>query len=146
MKELQIKDGDDPQRIINLLEDRIYEFNSQATGSTDGTLFSKIIQDERGELAAGIAGWIWAGACEITQLWVRIDFRNFGLGTKLLLAAELEAKKRNCNIILVRSYGFQAPSFYKIHGYKIRHVMNFPKGHKYYILTKQITASDMPGD
>jgi ribosomal protein S18 acetylase RimI-like enzyme len=60
-------------------------------------------------------------------LWVSENLRNNGIGKKLLLAAEQEAMVNMCKIILIRSYGFQAPTFYEKNGYKIEHVINnFP--------------------
>jgi GNAT superfamily N-acetyltransferase len=139
MAEYQIEAGEDQQQIINSLEDKIYKFNSTILNRNDGSLFSKIIKDEKGNLVAGLAGWTWAGACEITQLWISEDLRHKGLGTKLLIAAEEEAKSKNCTIILIKTYSFQAPGFYEKNGYRIRQVIEgFPEGYNYFTLTKNI--------
>jgi GNAT superfamily N-acetyltransferase len=124
---------------IQLLEDKIYEHNAGALNKDDGRLFSRIVRDENKEIIGGIAGWTWAKACEITQLWVVERARKCGIGKVLLEAAEAEAKGQGCITILVRSYSFQAPHFYEKHGYKAELILNgFPEGHSYYILTKKI--------
>ncbi len=124
---------------IQLLEDKIYEYNSARIQKNDGVLFSKIIKDEQSEIVAGVGGWTWAGICEITQLWVSEHVRKNGLGKKLLEAAETEAKSKGCAAILVRSYSFQAPGFYKRFGYEaVVSLKDFPKGHDYYFLIKKI--------
>ena len=135
--EYKIETPSDQQQIIQFLDDRLYEYNSQTIHRLDGRLFSKIIR-EKEEIIAGIAGWIWADACEITFLWVKEEYRKKKLGEKLLHAAEGEAMDANCNVILISSYSFQAPFFYEKHGYKIDHIIeDFPKGHKYYWLIKR---------
>jgi len=56
-----------------------------------------------------------------------------------LKAAEEEAKNKNCSIILIKTYEFQAPGFYEKNGYKIQQLIeDFPKGYKYFTLTKAI--------
>ena len=138
-QEYRIEDGKDPENIIKLLDEKIYAYNSNKINRHDGELFSKIVLDKNGNIIAGIAGWTWAGACEITFLWVSEEQRNNGIGKKLLLAAEDEAKRKDCNIILLRSYSFQAPLFYEKNGYKVESIIeNFPNGYRYYILEKVI--------
>lgn len=129
----------DTNQAIDLLEDKIYDHNSNQIGKYDGCFFSKIVKDKNEKLVAGIAGWTWAGACEITQLWVDGSVRKLGIGKRLLEAVELEAKNKGCLTILVKSYSFQAPHFYERQGYSIEHILEgFPEGHSYYTLVKRI--------
>jgi GNAT superfamily N-acetyltransferase len=138
-KPYYIEAGIDSQQEIQLLEDKIYEHNAAALNTDDGRLFSRIVKDENKEIIGGIAGWTWAKACEITQLWVDERARKHGIGQALLEAAEAEAKGQGCITILVRSYSFQAPHFYERYGYKPELILNgFPEGYFYYILTKKI--------
>ena len=131
--------GTDSQEVMQLLEDKIYEHNSSSVHKHDGCLFSRIVENENKEVIAGVAGWTWAGICEITQLWVNKKVRGNGVGKMLLEEAEAEARGKGCVSILVRSYSFQAPHFYEKFGYKVQHVLNdFPKGHNYYILVKEL--------
>jgi GNAT superfamily N-acetyltransferase len=138
-KKYQLETTTDHHRIIELLEDKLYEHNAQKVNSDDGRLFSMIIRSEKNEIVAGIAGWTWAGASEITQLWVDEFVRKEGLGKILLTAAETEARSQNCRRILVRTFGFQAPAFYERHGYRPEHVVDdFPPGHRYHLLIKDL--------
>lgn len=137
MEEYRIETVQDSQPVIQFLEEKLYEHNANKINRHDGCLFSRVIRGKNGDMIAGIAGWTWAGACEITQLWVRENLRKSGIGKKLLRAAEEEAKSKGCSIVLVRTYSFQAPSFYESCGYKTGHVIdNFPDGYLYYSLTK----------
>ena len=127
------------QKEVQFLEDRIYEHNAVKINRDDGKLFSKLIQDSGNNIIAGIAGWTWAGACEITQLWVNEEYSKKGYGRALLDAAEAEAKKEKCKSILVRTYSFQAPGFYQKHGYTVEYEINdFPNGHRYFCLIKRL--------
>jgi ribosomal protein S18 acetylase RimI-like enzyme len=129
----------DPGEAISILEERIYEYNSEKVSCTDGLNFAQIIRNAKNEIIAGIGGWTWNGACEITQLWVNENHREKGFGKKLLGFAEGQAQQKNCSIMLVKSYSFQAPEFYQKHGYKVEHILeNFPRGHNYYTLTKRL--------
>ena len=135
----KIEVGEDSAEIVRFLEEKIYEHNSSAINKSDGAFFSRIIRNDKGAIVAGIAGWTWASACEVTQLWVNESVRKNGVGKLLLEAAEAEAKSKGCSIMLIKSYEFQAPRFYEKSGYKIEHIQNnFPPGYKYYILTKEI--------
>jgi GNAT superfamily N-acetyltransferase len=138
-REYRVADDPDHEAVTKELEERLYEHNSSAVGRRDGSLFAKTIRGEGGKIIGGVAGWTWASACEITLLWVKEGERGKGLGRKLLLAAEEEAKRTKCAIILLRSYSFQAPFFYQKYGYKVEHVLeDFPEGYRYYTLTKTL--------
>lgn len=67
------------------------------------------------------------------------NFRKKGLGSQLLKAAEDEARKRGCHSFYVDTMSWQAPVFYKKHGYKIISELNdIPKGNKKYHLIKEL--------
>ena len=71
---------------------------------------------------------------EIEYLFVKEELRGQGIGSKLLQQAETEAKNRNCRFAFVNTYQFQAPDFYKRHGYKkIFTLQDYPYiGQRYY--------------
>lgn len=125
---------------IEFLEDRIYEHNAAKTNRHDGKLFSKLIYDSGKNIIAGITGWTWAGACEITLLWVKEEYSGKGYGRLLLNAAEAEAVKEKCKTILLRTYSFQAPGFYGKSGYKVEfEIKDFPEGHRYFCFIKRLS-------
>ena len=77
----------------------------------------------------------------IDSLWVDEKYRKQGLGSKLLEAAESEAKKRGCHSVHVDTMSWQAPEFYKKHGYKIiSELDDIPVGNKKYHLIKNLEA------
>jgi len=128
-----------PEQVFQILEDRIYEYNVKQTNLANGLLFAYTIRDNEAVIVAGIAGWTWAGVCEITQFWVDEKRRGQGLGKALLEASEMEARDKGCRKILIKTYSFQAPHFYEKNGYKIAHTLNdFPPSYTYYTLTKEL--------
>ncbi|WP_405907223.1 MULTISPECIES: GNAT family N-acetyltransferase [unclassified Streptomyces] len=95
------------------------EVNFPATGTTaadQGALSVKVV-DSVGELIGGLSAWTWGGLLGIEMLWIREESRGDGWGSKLLLAAEEEARRRGCDRACVSSFTFQAPAFYQRHGY-----------------------------
>ncbi|ONI75406.1 GNAT family N-acetyltransferase [Kribbella sp. ALI-6-A] len=114
---LSIGDGD--KELSERLSAGLDEFNFAATGTTaadQGELSVKVV-DDAGEIVGGLTAWTWAGLLGIEMLWIREDHRSEGWGSKLLLAAEEEARRRGCDRACVSSFTFQAPDFYQRHGY-----------------------------
>jgi GNAT superfamily N-acetyltransferase len=97
---------------VQYLEDGLYEFNSEATGITDGQGLAIFVKDEPDRIVGGICGHTWGGCCEIRQLWVEESRRRQGIGTRLLRAAEQEARRRNFRQMVLTTFSFQAPEFY----------------------------------
>ena len=82
------------QKDIRFLEDGLYDYNVEQTGSGDGKELTIFVRDDTGEIVAGLLGWTWCGACKVERLWVRKDLRQQGHGQRLLAAAEQEARAR----------------------------------------------------
>ncbi len=124
---------------LHFLEDRLYEYNAAQTGKDDGELFGVFIRDDQNEIVAGMTGWTWASACEISQVWVHPSCREQGYGSRLLKAAEDKAREKRCQIIYLSSYSFQAPRFYQKFGYELAYELkDFPPGHQYCFLVKRL--------
>ncbi len=126
---------------VQFLEDRLYEFNSAATGITDGEWLAIFVRDEDHRIVAGICGNTWGGWAEIRQFWVEEARRRQGLGTRLLAAAEREACRRGCRQMLLMTFSFQAPAFYAKHGFEVVAVVDdHPHGHQNMLLRKRLEA------
>jgi len=137
-----IIDAEPAPEQVQYLEDRIYEFNSAATGIRDGRWLAIFVRDETGRIVAGICGNTWGGCLEIRQFWVEEARRKQGLGTRLLAAAEQEARRRSCCQILLMTFTFQAPAFYANHGFEVIAVVDdHPHGHKNLLLRKRLGES-----
>ena len=126
---------------VQYLEDRIYEFNSGATGIRDGQWMAIFVRDHDDQIVAGICGNTWGGWAEIRQFWVKDERRGQGLGTRLLAAAEREACRRGCRDMLLMTFSFQAPAFYAKHGFEMVAIVDdYPHGHKNLLLRKRLSS------
>jgi len=131
---------------VQYLEDRLYEFNSRATGITDGEWLAIFVRDDTGRIVAGLCGSTWGGWCEIRQFWVEESRRGEGLGSALLAAAEREARRRGCARILLMTFSFQAPAFYARHGFTtVTAVDGYPRGHRNILMTKSLDRAGRNG-
>jgi GNAT superfamily N-acetyltransferase len=97
------------------LREALFEFNFATTGYRDGRSLSCFLYDD--QLVAGIDGFTWGGYARIEVLWVAESHRGEGLGSRLLAAAEDEARDRGCSTIILDSHSFQAPHLYLNRGY-----------------------------
>ncbi|MGI8855060.1 MAG: GNAT family N-acetyltransferase [Thermomicrobiales bacterium] len=123
----------------DFLDERINEYNFAATNIHDGRMMYFAVRDEQDEMVAGLSGWTWGGCAEVELLWVREDRRGTGLGTQLLASAEGEARARGCTQIVLGTHSFQAPEFYKKHGYEVYGAVDdYPRGFSHIHLKKQL--------
>lgn len=98
-----------------------------------------ILKDQDGQIYGGILGLIYRFALYIHVLWISEKLRGQGYGSKLLEEIESRARAKGCKLIHLDTWNFQAPEFYKKHGYEIFGILEgFPEGTKRYYLKKLI--------
>ena len=98
--------------------DLIRAYNRSKREEAESEPLNFYVEDEKGNLMAGLVAETFGNWLEIEYLFVREELRGQGIGSKLLQQAESEAKNRNCRFAFVNTYQFQAPDFYLSHGYK----------------------------
>jgi GNAT superfamily N-acetyltransferase len=109
---------------IEFLDDRLYDYNIEQTGYSNGQRLAIFVRDAQQAIRAGLDGWTWGGSGEIRSLWVDASLRGQGVGAKLMLG----------------SFSFQAPQFYQSLGYEVFAVLDdHPRGHQLYMLYKRLT-------
>ena len=127
---------------VRLLEDRIYEFNVQPTGTSDGKLLAVFLRDDAGAVVGGIYGWTWGAACYIRHLYVPAHLRHQGHGSRLMRRVGAEAAARQCRQIVLDTHDFQAPDFYRRLGFEVvRRVDDYPRGHQSLTMVKRLAPS-----
>ncbi|MFF7856591.1 GNAT family N-acetyltransferase [Streptomyces sp. NPDC007904] len=95
--------------------------------------------DANGDLAGGLVGHTWTTWLHVTYLWVDGRHRGAGLGSRLLAEAERVAVDRGCRASRLETWDFQAPEFYRKHGYDVVCVIpDYPPGVTEYTLTKRL--------
>ena len=102
------------QEIGNLIR----SYNRSKREAAESEPLNLYVEDDSGQLMAGLVAETFGNWLEIEYLFVKEDLRGQGIGSQLLQQAESEAKKKNCRFAFVNTYQFQAPSFYQKHGYK----------------------------
>jgi GNAT superfamily N-acetyltransferase len=124
---------------IQILEERIDDFNMQETGISDGKPFGLFLRGTGGAVIGGAEGWTWGGVCYIRHLFVPSTLRGQGHGGRLMEQIEAEARSRRCGQILVETHDFQAPGFYLKHGFAIiGTIEGYPRGHRRFTLVKPL--------
>ena len=119
------------------LRSALFEFNFRATGYRDGRSLSCFVRDDDGRLIAGIDGFTWGGYARVDYLWVTEQLRGCGVGSRLLAAAEEEARGRGCTSIVLDTHSFQAPDFYRRRDYvQMGLTIDTPRGQSQVIFQK----------
>lgn len=98
--------------------DLIRFYNRSKREKAESEPLNLYVEDDKGELMAGLVAETFGNWLEIEYLFVKEEFRGQGIGSQLLQQAESEAKKKNCRYAFVNTYQFQAPTFYQKQGYK----------------------------
>ena len=101
-----------------IIGDLIRSYNRSKREVAESEPLYLYVEDEYGEIMAGLVAETFGNWLEIEYLFVKEDLRGRGIGSQLLQQAESEAKKRNCRFAFVNTYQFQAPAFYQKHGYQ----------------------------
>lgn len=124
---------------INFVNNALEEFNNKTVGPDNHELLNIVEYDDNQKVIAGILGGTYWGWMHLDILWVDEKYRKTGIGSKLLKAAEEEAVRRGCHSVHVDTMSWQAPEFYKKHGYRIiGELDNIPNGNKKYHLVKEL--------
>ena len=84
----------------------------------------------------GVSHWGW---CYIRHLWVRADWRQHGLGHRLLAEAETQARVRQCVGLYVDTFDPGAAAFSERAGFtRFGQIPDFPPGHARTFLRKTL--------
>lgn len=127
---------------LKKIDDGIVQWNFEKLYTDQEPLVDDVnlaLRNENGEICGGLVSYIYYYILEIQLLWVDKDYHYMGYGTKLLKEAEEIAKDKGCTMVKLDTFDFQAPNFYKKHGYEVFGVLdNSPKGHKRFFLKKEL--------
>lgn len=122
-----------------VVRDGLVRFNVAQTRHTYYSPLAIFLRDDRGAVLGGALGRVWGGLLELDTLWVTEPLRGKGYGTKLLEAAEEEARTQGCHGVYLTTFSFQAKPFYEKLGYEVvADIPDYPRGHSYHVLKKSL--------
>ncbi len=115
---LQLSDVPDP-RAKEKAGAALYAHNVERTGLADRRPLAALALDpETDEVIGGLWGRTELGVLFIDTFVLPKALRGDGVGGRLLMQVEEEARRRGCRRAVVETSTFQAPAFYKRHGYE----------------------------
>jgi ribosomal protein S18 acetylase RimI-like enzyme len=112
-------------------------FNQQQAGDEGAQRICYVIQAPNHEIVGGVVAAIYWDWLYIDLMWMKEELRGRGYGSRLLVLAEEEARKRGAKHAFLDTFSFQAPGFYEKHGYRVYgELQNFPQSHRRYFMSK----------
>ena len=92
-----------------------------------------------GMVKAGLQAVLIDAWLVIDLLWVAEDSRGQGAGTRLLEKTESIARERGAKWAILATFDYQAPDFYRRHGYvEYARMEDFPRGHTRFQMRKEL--------
>ena len=86
--------------------------------SDNATLDILVRDDNSGEILGGLLGHTSYRLFFLDLFYLPEGLRGAGLGSRIIVLAEDEARRRGCSAAFVYTVTFQAPEFYERHGYR----------------------------
>jgi GNAT superfamily N-acetyltransferase len=104
---------------LAVIRERLDQFNVKASGIADQRALAILVKDSAtGELLGGITGRSSRGLLFLDMFFLPESMRGAGLGSKVLQMAEEEGRRRGCRSAVLHTNTFQAPGFYRKHGWR----------------------------
>ncbi|CEK11812.1 GNAT family N-acetyltransferase [Legionella hackeliae] len=101
-----------------IIKKGIIDYNAPFFGSTPSLPFTIYIKDFKSNVIAGLTGFYREKHARVDLFWVQNEFRNQGLGRKLILKLEEFIKTKGCRYIQLDTFDFQARPFYEKLGFE----------------------------
>ncbi|WP_205954840.1 GNAT family N-acetyltransferase [Pantoea stewartii] len=101
------------------IEEGLNDFNDLMTGMSDRQPLAVLIKSKtNGKVLGGMQGRSSLGLLFIDLFYLPPELRRMGVGTEILFRFEDEGRKRGCTAAILYTISFQAPDFYKKHGWE----------------------------
>lgn len=128
------------QADVGIVERGLFLFEEARLGSPEHAHFAIFLRDDLGQIQGGVDGHVMWSRLFVKTLWIPETLRHQGLGTRLMHAAEAEAKQRGCRSIWLTALGDRALHFYTRLDYTIFGVLeDYVKGQSLYSLQKPVS-------
>lgn len=128
--------AEDPFAALNAI---LNEYNTGHVGPPKHVPLWLFARDPAGKVQGGVRGQTYWSWCSIDVLSVAAPYRRQGIGSRLLLKAEEIARARGCVGLRLDTTSFQAPDFYRRHGYaEFGRLDDCPPGHARFWFMKRL--------
>jgi GNAT superfamily N-acetyltransferase len=94
-------------------------YNVEQSGIRDYKPLAVLVKDATGKTVGGISGRSSLGLLFLDLVYLPKAMRGGGLGSRLLGMAEEEGRERGCKAAVLYTISFQAPDFYRRHGWRV---------------------------
>ncbi len=134
-----VKNGGEHE--IKYINDRVDEYNCSKVPFTNKEVFDyidKVIKDEEGFIIAGIVATLspWVDLI-IEGIWVKDEYEDKGLKTKLLKEIERELKTKGGHLAIVETFDDKEKDFFASNGYEVCAILDeYPENYKAYYMKK----------
>ncbi|KPY83885.1 GNAT family N-acetyltransferase [Pseudomonas syringae pv. tagetis] len=118
-------------------------FNAEQAGDGKSEKVAMFIRDDQTrEILGGLHARIFYQWLFIELLVVPEQTRGQGMGSRLMQMAEDLAIEKGCAGIWLDTFDFQAPEFYRRHGYtKFGQIDDYPPGNKRFFFQKRLPST-----
>ncbi len=114
-------------------------YNVEQSGIDDSRPLNVVVRDPvLGTIVGGITGRTSLGLLFIDLFFLPPGSRRAGLGTRVIRAAEDEARRRGCVASVLVTINFQAPGFYERNGYRVMGAVDCLPGVQRIFMTKRL--------
>ena len=127
---------------VKAVEHGLNAYNEPFSGPYLPRPLAIFLRGDEGRVLGGLVADTSDDWLKIDMLWVDDTLRGHGWGSRLLLAAAGEGLALGCRRAALDTASFQAPDFYRRHGYQvIGTVPNFNEGHDLFYMIKDLVPS-----
>lgn len=113
-----LTDAPDPQDLATIRKG-LAEFNVTASGIDDQRPLAVLVKDpESQQVVGGVTGRTSRWLMFVEVFFLPEAMRGTGIGSQVLKMAEEEGWRRGCRSAVLYTNTFQAPEFYRRHGWK----------------------------
>jgi ribosomal protein S18 acetylase RimI-like enzyme len=124
---------------LRVVDEGLEAHNFAAAPLADVSSLATFASEPPGKVVGGAVGRTWGRCCELLQLWVATEYRREGVGSRLLREFEAGARGRGCDVFYLTTLSFQAPEFYRKHGYQeLAQISGYPTGIIKYLMHKTV--------
>ena len=130
---------DDEERAV--ITDGLRAYNETQAGGSDSRPLAILVRNpETKKVVGGLLGRTSLGLLKVETFFLPKNLRRDRLGSRILVIAEEEARRRGCTRAVLSTLHFQAPGFYLKQGWEVAARIDCePPGHTRFYMTKKLS-------